>query len=169
MAGPPPGASWRYRNLMRHRLALLVVLAASRLGAQDAPASPPPVAREFRAAWVATVANIDWPSKPGLSTWDQQRELLAILDRADSLKLNAIILQVRPGADAFYDSPYEPWSEFLTGRQGRAPEPAWDPLAFAVEQAHKRGLELHAWFNPYRAAYNRDTLKARSHISRTDS
>jgi uncharacterized lipoprotein YddW (UPF0748 family) len=129
--------------------------------------STPPIEREFRAVWVATVGNIDWPSKPGLSTWDQQRELLAILDRAAALKLNAIVFQVRPGADAFFDSPYEPWSQFLTGRQGRAPEPPWDPLAFAVEQAHKRGLEVHAWFNPYRAAYSRDTLIASTHISRT--
>ncbi len=146
----------------------LIALAAARLGAQPAPASPPPVAREFRAVWVATVANIDWPSKPGLSTWDQQRELLAILDRAVWLNLNAIVLQIRPGADALYASPYEPWSQFLTGRQGRAPEPPWDPLAFAVEQSHKRGLELHAWFNPYRAAYTRDSAFARSHISQTN-
>jgi uncharacterized lipoprotein YddW (UPF0748 family) len=150
------------------RLALLLVLAAARLGAQATPGSPPPVPREFRAVWVATVANIDWPSKPGLSTWDQQRELLAILDRATALNLNAVILQVRPGADAFFASPYEPWSQFLTGRQGRAPEPPWDPLAFAIEQAHRRGLELHAWFNPYRAAYTRDTAIARNHISRTN-
>src|SRR3954464_13438580 len=148
---------------MRKILAL-VALATSTVSAQQPPETP----REFRAVWVATVGNIDWPSKPGLSTWDQQRELLAILDRSASLKLNAVIFQVRPGADALYASPYEPWSQFLTGRQGRAPEPPWDPLAFAVEQAHKRGLELHAWFNPYRAAYNRDTLNARTHISRTN-
>ena len=129
---------------------------------------PPPVAREFRAAWVATVNNIDWPSKPGLSTWDQQRELLAILDKAAALKLNAIVFHIRPGADALYASPYEPWSQFITGRQGRAPEPPWDPLAFAVEQAHKRGIELHAWFNPYRAAYTRDTAMAATHIARTN-
>ena len=129
---------------------------------------PPPVAREFRAAWVATVNNIDWPSKPGLSTWDQQRELLAILDKAAALKLNAIVFHIRPGADALYASPYEPWSQFITGRQGRAPEPPWDPLAFAMEQAHKRGIELHAWFNPYRAAYTRDTAMAATHIARTN-
>ncbi|MBV9880650.1 MAG: family 10 glycosylhydrolase, partial [Gemmatirosa sp.] len=105
---------------------------------------PPPVAREFRAAWVATVGNIDWPSRPGLSTKDQQAELLAILDRSKALRLNAVILQVRPATDAFYDSPLEPWSEYLTGTMGRAPEPRWDPLAFAIEQAHARGLELHA-------------------------
>jgi len=146
------------------RLVTLAILAAARLAAQD----PPPVAREFRAVWVATVGNIDWPSKPGLSTWDQQRELLAILDRSAALNLNAVVFQIRPGADALYASPYEPWSQFITGRQGRGPEPPWDPLAFAVEQAHKRGLELHAWFNPYRAAYSRDTLNSRTHISRTD-
>src|SRR5438552_18146231 len=105
---------------------VLALLLASTLQTQD----PPPVAREFRAAWVATVANIDWPSKPGLSTWDQQQELLAILNRATQLKLNAIVFQIRPGADAFYASKYEPWSQFITGRQGRAPEPVWDPLAF---------------------------------------
>ena len=147
------------------RLAIFAVFAATRLVAQN---PPPPIAREFRAVWVATVGNIDWPSKPGLSTWDQQRELLAILDRVTSLNLNAVVFQIRPGADALYSSSYEPWSQFITGRQGRGPEPPWDPLAFAVEQAHKRGLELHAWFNPYRAAYNRDSLKSRTHISQTD-
>jgi uncharacterized lipoprotein YddW (UPF0748 family) len=129
---------------------------------------PPPVAREFRAAWVATVGNIDWPSKPGLSTWEQQQELLAILNRAVAVHLNAVILQVRPGTDALYDSRLEPWSEYLTGRMGRAPEPAWDPLAFAVAQAHARGLELHAWVNPYRARYAKPISEtASSHISRT--
>lgn len=135
--------------------------------AQDSIPPVPPIPREFRAAWVATVANIDWPSKPGLSTWDQQRELLAILDKAAALKLNAIVFHIRPGADAFYASRYEPWSQYITGRQGRAPEPPWDPLAFAVEQAHKRGIELHAWFNPYRAAYTRDTAIAATHVART--
>lgn len=150
---------------MRPTLVSLVLAAAA---AQPAVSQdPPPVAREFRAVWVATVANIDWPSKPGLSTWDQQRELLAILDRAVALGMNAVILHVRPGGDAFYASSYEPWSQFLTGRQGRAPEPPWDPLAFAVEKAHERGLELHAWFNPYRAAYTRDSAMATTHIAQT--
>jgi uncharacterized lipoprotein YddW (UPF0748 family) len=153
---------------MRRPLVMLGVLCLAIMPPVLRAQEPPPIAREFRAIWVATVGNIDWPSKPGLSTWDQQRELLAILDRAAALKLNAVVLQIRPGADALYASPYEPWSEFLTGRQGRAPEPLWDPLAFAVEQAHKRGLELHAWFNPYRAAYSHDTIEARSHVSRTN-
>jgi uncharacterized lipoprotein YddW (UPF0748 family) len=154
---------------MRMSRLLLTLVVAVPLATLSAQANDPlPIPREFRAVWVATVGNIDWPSKPGLSTWDQQRELLAILDRSASLNLNAVVFQIRPGADALYSSPYEPWSQFITGRQGRAPDPPWDPLAFAVEQAHKRGLELHAWFNPYRAAYTRDTLAAKTHISRTD-
>lgn len=111
----------------------------------------PPVPREFRAAWVATVDNIDWPSKRGLSAWMQKAEMIRILDRAAALKLNAIVFQVRPAADALYKSKLEPWSEYLTGKQGK--DPGYDPLAFAVEQAHKRGLELHVWFNPYRAKH----------------
>ncbi|HVM51210.1 MAG TPA: family 10 glycosylhydrolase [Candidatus Acidoferrum sp.] len=116
-----------------------------------APVVPPPPMREFRGAWVASVGNIDWPSQKGLSSAEQQTELLAILDRAVQLRLNAIILQVRPACDALYASRIEPWSEYLTGVMGRAPQPYYDPLAFAIAEAHKRGLELHAWFNPYRA------------------
>lgn len=115
---------------------------------------PPPLPREFRGAWVATVANIDWPSAPGLPVAQQRAEALAILERARTLGLNAMVLQVRPAGDAIYPSALEPWSEFLTGEQGRAPQPAWDPLAFWVEQAHRRGLELHAWFNPFRARHS---------------
>ncbi len=112
---------------------------------------PPPEPREFRAAWVATVANIDWPSAPGLPVVQQRREALTLLNHAQTTGLNALIFQVRPAGDALYPSTLEPWSEFLTGAQGRAPDPAWDPLAFWVREAHQRGLELHAWFNPYRA------------------
>jgi uncharacterized lipoprotein YddW (UPF0748 family) len=107
--------------------------------------------REFRGAWVASVENIDWPSTNTLSTAEQKMEMVRLLDRAAQLRLNAIILQVRPACDALYDSRLEPWSEYLTGTMGTAPEPYYDPLAFAVAEAHKRGLELHAWFNPYRA------------------
>ncbi|NQV41160.1 MAG: family 10 glycosylhydrolase [Candidatus Marinimicrobia bacterium] len=109
------------------------------------------IPREFRAAWVATVANIDWPSKPGLTTAEQQAEAISLLDSAVILNLNAIVFQVRPQCDALYESELEPWSYFLTGEQGKAPEPFYDPLAFWVEESHKRGLELHTWFNPYRA------------------
>jgi len=112
---------------------------------------PPPVRREFRAAWVATVDNIDWPSARGVSPAQQRAELIGIFERARELKFNVVILQVRPSADALYPSSIEPWSEYLTGRQGTPPSPAYDPLAFAVEEAHKRGLLLHCWLNPYRA------------------
>ena len=142
----------------------LVCAFAARVVAQD----PPTIAREFRGAWVASVANIDWPSKPGLSAWRQQSELLAILDRAVELNFNAVLLQVRPAADALYESPYEPWSAYLSGAEGKAPEPYYDPLEFAVAAAHARGLELHAWFNPYRARHaSATTQNAQTHISVT--
>ena len=129
----------------------------------------PPVPREFRAAWIATVANIDWPSEPGLSVAEQKAELRRMLDQAAALNLNAVIFQVRPHTDALYDSEHEPWSAYLTGQQGRAPAPAYDPLAFAVREAHVRGLELHAWFNPFRAGHPADTsARAPNHIRRTN-
>jgi uncharacterized lipoprotein YddW (UPF0748 family) len=129
--------------------------------------APEPV-REFRGAWLATVANIDWPSRPGLPVARQKAELMALLDRAVRLHLNAIIFQVRPSADALYVSSLEPWSEYLMGHMGQAPVPAYDPLAFAVAEAHRRGLELHAWFNPFRArhAFAKSPPSA-THFSRT--
>lgn len=127
----------------------------------------PDLLREFRAAWIATVDNIDWPSKPGLPADSQRAELRTLLDRAARLHLNAVIFQVRPSADAFYVSSLEPWSYYLTGQQGVGPVPAYDPLAFAVDEAHARGLELHAWFNPYRARYSTEPAKASpKHVSR---
>jgi uncharacterized lipoprotein YddW (UPF0748 family) len=134
------------------------------------PDAPPPAPREFRGAWVATVSNIDWPSAPGLSAATQRAEALALLDRARAIGLNALILQVRPAADAIYPSALEPWTEFLSGEQGKAPvtanEARWDPLAFWVEQAHQRGLELHAWINPYRARHSSaKSPLAASHIA----
>ncbi|MBA4135810.1 MAG: hypothetical protein C0518_00675 [Opitutus sp.] len=112
---------------------------------------PPPAPREFRGVWVATVNNIDWPSKRGLTAAQQRAEIIAILDRAKAVNLNAVIFQVRPAADALYASELEPWSEYLSGAQGKSP--GYDPLAVWVEEAHRRGLELHAWFNPYRARH----------------
>jgi uncharacterized lipoprotein YddW (UPF0748 family) len=135
--------------------------------AVDLTAVAPPVAREFRGVWVASVGNMDWPSRPGLPVAQQKAELIAILDRAAAANLNAVILQVRPSADALYASKKEPWSAFLTGTMGKAPEPFYDPLAFAVEEAHARGLELHAWVNPYRAHYPDDKSPiAKTHIAR---
>lgn len=112
---------------------------------------PPLNIEEFRAAWVATVANINWPSKSGLSTEQQKQEALKLLDFLESHNFNAVIFQVRPQADALYKSELEPWSYFLTGEQGKAPQPLYDPLEFWITEAHKRGLELHVWLNPYRA------------------
>ncbi len=130
--------------------------------------TPPPPPREFRGVWIATVANIDWPSKPGLGVAQQKAELIALLDRAAQLKLNAVIFQVRPTSDAMYASAIEPWSEYLTGTMGRAPQPLYDPLAFAIEEAHRRGLELHAWFNPFRALHPQNKSPvALNHITRT--
>jgi uncharacterized lipoprotein YddW (UPF0748 family) len=107
--------------------------------------------REFRGVWTATVWNIDWPSKKGLPIEQQQTELIAILDRLQALNFNALVLQVRPTGDALYASQLEPWSEWLTGTQGKAPAPFYDPLEFAIANAHERQIEVHAWFNPYRA------------------
>jgi uncharacterized lipoprotein YddW (UPF0748 family) len=130
-------------------------------------AMPPAAPREFRAAWVSTVANIDWPSRPNLTADKQQQEAIAILDRARALNLNAIVLQVRPAADAIYASNIEPWSEYLTNTQGLPPRPYYDPLQFWIKEAHARGLELHAWFNPYRARQTVGKPTAANHISRT--
>jgi uncharacterized lipoprotein YddW (UPF0748 family) len=148
---------------------------AGKTGAMTAAAgagggeTPPPAPREFRAAWVSTVANIDWPSKQNLNAAQQQAEAIAILDRAKAMNLNAIVLQVRPAADAIYASQIEPWSEYLTGAQGKPPQPWYDPLKFWVAQAHARGLELHAWFNPYRARHNNaKSPAAANHITRTN-
>ncbi len=133
-------------------LACVLLLPTFLLAAEETFFPPAPV-RELRGAWIATVANIDWPSKPGLPVAQQKAELIALLDRAAALHLNAIFFQVRPVADAFYASPHEPWSEYLTGVQGKMPSPFYDPLTLAVTAAHQRGLQLHAWFNPFRAGH----------------
>ncbi|KAH3706519.1 glycosyl hydrolase YngK-like [Dreissena polymorpha] len=108
-------------------------------------------AAEFRGVWVATVSNIDWPSSSHLSTHQQKLELGAIVDKFKSLNFNAIVFQVRTSGDALYNSSLEPWSTFLTGTQGHAPSPFYDPLEYLIGKAHAAGLEVHAWFNPYRA------------------
>ncbi|HEX3024220.1 MAG TPA: family 10 glycosylhydrolase [Chitinophagaceae bacterium] len=115
------------------------------------PPAAPSAMKEFRAAWVATVANINWPSKPALSTAQQKQEAIDLLDFLQKHNFNAVILQVRPQADALYKSDIEPWSYYLTGEQGKAPDPYYDPLEFWVKEAHDRGIELHVWLNPYRA------------------
>jgi uncharacterized lipoprotein YddW (UPF0748 family) len=143
--------------------------SAPRAAPEFVPGSgPPPVAREFRGVWVATVSNIDWPSRRGLPVDSQKAELIAIMDRAVALKLNAVIFQVRTTGDALYASELEPWSEYITGVMGQAPDPFYDPLEFAVKAAHERGLELHAWLNPYRARHPSSTAAlAKNHLAVT--
>ncbi len=165
-----------HQSLKRRELALLA--ASSLLGACSSIQPPiavggskdtleaPPTRREFRAAWVATVANIDWPSKKGLPMAQQIAEVVQICDRAAQLGLNALIVQVRTSCDALYRSNLEPWSEYLTGTQGQ--DPGYDPLEVWVREAHARGLELHAWFNPYRARQlNATSPQHASHLSNT--
>jgi len=113
-----------------------------------------PPAKEFRGVWIATVNNIDWPSAPGLPVEVQKHELKELIERIEQLNLNVVIFQVRPASDAFYPSKIEPWSHFLTGKQGLAPATFFDPLAYAIELCHSKGMELHAWFNPFRVRNN---------------
>ncbi len=104
--------------------------------------------KEMRGIWVATVLNIDWPSKKGLSIESQKQEFIKILDNVKEWNMNAVFVQIKPVGDAFYPSKFSPWSEYLTGKQGE--NPGYDPLKFMIEEAHKRNIEFHAWFNPYR-------------------
>ncbi len=153
---------------MKSLFIFLCLLQASSLTGQDyVPVrdNPPPVTCEFRAAWVAAVHNIDWPSAKGLSASAQQAEARAILDKLVSLNMNAVILQVRPHADALYSSSIEPWSPWLTGTMGKSP--GYDPLDYWIQQSHARGIEVHAWFNPFRALSNADHTTSSNHISRT--
>ncbi|HIL56901.1 MAG TPA: glycoside hydrolase family 10 protein, partial [Rhodothermales bacterium] len=122
---------------------------------------------EFRGAWVASVANLDWPSCNGCSSSVQQTQLVQIMDGLKEAGVNAVVFQVRTESDALYDSPYEPWSYWLTGEQGTAPDPFFDPLELAVELAHERGMELHAWINPYRADRGSSYPKADNHVTNT--
>jgi uncharacterized lipoprotein YddW (UPF0748 family) len=143
---------------MEHGMVKLASLAAAGAvallgGMQSAEAQVvfPDPPREFRAVWIATVYNIDWPRSRTASVATQQTQLRDLITRAANNNMNAIIMQIRPAGDALYQSSLEPWSFYLTGREGRAPSPLWDPLAFAITEAHARGIELHAWLNPYRA------------------
>lgn len=123
--------------------------------------------KEFRAAWIATVDNIDWPSKKGLPADSQKAEFIRLADMHKRNGMNALIVQIRPSTDAFYPSQYEPWSEWLTGKQGVPPSPYYDPLEFMITETHKRGMEFHAWCNPYRAdfAIGKSSI-APTHITR---
>ncbi|MEJ7587628.1 MAG: family 10 glycosylhydrolase [Ferruginibacter sp.] len=124
-------------------------------------------APEFRGVWIATVDNIDWPGKGNFNSDSQKTAFIRLLDMHQRNGINALIVQVRPCADAFYPSQYEPWSEWLTGRQGQAPAPFYDPLAFMIAETHRRGMVFHAWMNPYRAIFNMgNPVVSATHITR---
>lgn len=123
--------------------------------------------REFRAAWIATVANIDWPSKPGLPAVQQQQEFIDRIEHLKKMGCNAVIVQIRPAADALYPSEFEPWSRYLTGKQGQPPYPHYDPLNFMIDETHERNMEFHAWFNPFRALTdNRNNPNPENHVTK---
>lgn len=146
-------------------LVLPVFLFSSfNINAQIATKSAPK--RELRGVWVATVENIDWPSKAGLSADQQKQELIGILEQHKANGMNAIMFQVRPAADALYAKSREPWSRWLMGKQDIAPAPGYDPLEFIIGEAHQRGMELHAWFNPYRASTNVSHVVTDDHITK---
>jgi uncharacterized lipoprotein YddW (UPF0748 family) len=148
------------------RISILLALAGLASARPYAPVNdrPPALAREFRGAWIASIYNIDWPSAKGLGAAAQQAELRAMLDRIASLKMNAVVFQVRPQCDAVYQSSMEPWSPWLTGTMGKSP--GYDPLAFCIREARARGIEVHAWFNPFRALSNNSQQVSGNHISR---
>ena len=164
---PPKITPLNSKAMLRFPSLLFIALLCSVAHGQPMVASdekPGPLAREFRAAWIATAYNIDWPSKQGMSAAQQQAEMRRILDSVAKLRMNAVIFQVRPMSDALYDSKHEPWSHFLTGRMGKSP--GYDPLAFCIREANARGLEVHAWFNPFRALCNNDIPASSDHITR---
>lgn len=151
------------------RLSVFLLLLAGVFGSASSAAGQtadePPPKYEFRGAWIATVIRLDWPKTT--TTQAQQDELVRMLDELQEAGINAVFFQVRSEADAMYQSDLEPWSHWLTGEQGKAPEPFYDPLQFAIEEAHKRGMELHAWLNPYRADRGSGYSPAPNHITVT--
>lgn len=141
---------------------IFLILTISKLFSQDIRQAT------FRAVWVSTVKMLDYPSKKNLSAENLKQEFLEILNTCEQLNINAIIFQIRPAADAFYNSPYEPWSEWLTGKQGRSPAPYFDLLSFMIEQTHLRNIQFHAWINPFRAIATIEYADVTpNHISKT--
>jgi len=144
-------------------LLLLLVISVLYSKAQQDSAKP-----EFRGVWIATLTAIDWPDRPTINSLDQKEQFIRLLDMHKRNGINAIVMQIRPAADAFYPSEFEPWSQWLTGVQGLAPVPFYDPLEFMITETHKRGMEFHAWMNPYRAVFNifNSSISA-AHITKT--
>lgn len=138
----------------------LLVLVSHSTHAQEHPPK-----REFRGVWVATVDNIDWPSSPSLTTVEQQQEFIDLVEFHKANGMNALIVQVRPNADALYLSSYEPWSRWLTGEEGRVPNPFYDPLEFMIRECRRQQMEFHAWINPFRAIFNHQNVDiSQNHI-----
>ena len=140
---------------------LLFILLLSVLNISVFQAQPK---REFRGAWIQCVNG----QFIGLGTEGMQQTLRSQLDELQRDGVNAVIFQVRAECDAMYPSNYEPWSRFLTGQQGVAPQPYWDPLKWMIDECQKRGMELHAWINPYRAKTKTTSVLASSHIANTN-
>jgi uncharacterized lipoprotein YddW (UPF0748 family) len=136
---------------MKNLCSLLIAMLAVVFGSAQQTNSP---VHEFRGVWIATVDNIDWPQRNQFNVDSQKADFIRQLDLHVANGMNAVVVQVRPATDAFYPSPFEPWSQWLTGKQGRPPVPFYDPLQFMIEESHKRGLEFHAWMNPYRANFS---------------
>lgn len=150
---------------MKHILSLAIVFY---LLSGIAQAQSPK--REFRGAWIATVGNIDWPKEQGLPAGEQQQQFIDRLDQLKALGCNAVIVQIRPACDAFYSSALEPWSHYLSGKQGVPPTPFYDPLEFMLTEAHKRNMEFHAWFNPFRALVDsKNNPNPADHVTRAHS
>jgi uncharacterized lipoprotein YddW (UPF0748 family) len=141
-----------HANFLRFRIDLLFLIVAILQSHQVLSQNVPK--REFRGVWIASVANIDWPSRPDLTTEAQRDEFRSILNHHQKNGINALIVQIRPAADALYRSSLEPWSEWLTGEKAKLPDPEYDPLTFMVEETHERAMEFHAWLNPYRAIFD---------------
>lgn len=154
------------RRLLLPALAFLSTLPAFSQAYTPIGDRPPNITREFRGAWIACIYNLDWPSSKGLSAAQQQAELRGILDKMAALNMNAVIFQVRPHCDAVYQSSLEPWSPWLTGNMGSSP--GYDPLAFCVREGHARGIEVHAWFNPFRALSNSSMACCANHVTRSN-
>lgn len=142
------------KNLVCVLICTIILFTNTYANQLNIPPEYKQVKHELRAAWIASVANINWPSEKGLSAEQQKNEYVSLVERIKNLKLNAVIVQVRPTSDAFYKSELNPWSEYLTGTQGK--DPGYDPLHFMIEETHKRSLEFHAWFNPFRISNGTD-------------
>ena len=143
---------------------LLLIFFFTQAISLTAQIKQPDPKREFRGVWIATVTNIDWPGNSRASSSTQIKELTDILDSHQKTGINAVMFQVRPAADALYIKSIEPWSQWLTGTQGKAPDPLYDPLEIAINEAHKRGIELHAWINPFRATFSPSSSVASNSI-----